>query len=395
MLEIGPLTVRKLRPRNLCAGSGPVDDDAVAAAIDGIDDRVALVGERPVAVAELWRSVLASAAGGRFRSAILVHPSWWPQRRVAFVVDVAAVVSEDVRAVTRQEFLGSAGVVEVGGDVVAACSGAEVAVRDRSDAAGVAGVVAGWGCAEVSLDAPRDLPGVVRTAAVVREALAAHGITPRDADVTAQAGMAVPPEPLVAARLPDPRRRGRRYAAAAGLLIAGLFVVRAQGKELPAEGQGPDARTPAEVLVEGRVAVVVPAGWPVRRITGGPGSRRIQVDSPQVPDVALHITQTYAPESTLADAAAILGRAVAAATPGVFVDFTPVDQVGGRPAVTYREVREGRVVRWSVVLDGSTRISIGCQSAPGRQDTVRNVCDEAVRSARESLGTESSGIASK
>lgn len=389
MLEVGPLTVRKL-----AAGSGPEEDDAVAAAIDGIDDGVALVGERPVVVAELWRSVLASAAGGRCRSAILVHPSWWPQRRVSLVVDAAAVVSDDVRAVSRREFLGSAAAVEIGPAVVAACFGSEVAVRDRGDAAGVAGVVAGWGCVEVSLDAPRDLPGAVQTAALIREALADHGITVRDVDVIAPAGMALPRVPLVPARAPSSRRRGGRYAAAAGLVVAGLVVVRAQGNGPAGEEQPPAVRTQTEVLVEGRIAVDVPAGWTVRRITGGPGSRRVQVDSSQTPDLALHITQAYAPESTLADAAATLGRAVAAAKAGVFVDFTAVDQVAGRPAVTYREIRDGRVVRWSVVVDGATRISIGCQSAPGRQDAVRDVCDDAVRSARESPGTESRGTAS-
>ena len=107
-------------------------------------------------------------------------------------------------------------------------------------------------------------------------------------------------------------------------------------------------------------------------------------------DTALHITQSYAPETTLAQAAEVLGRAVADQPPGVFVDFRSADDVADRPAVTYREVRAGRVIRWSVVLDRSTRISIGCQSAPGHEDTVRAVCDQAVRSAHE-VGTASRG----
>ena len=45
-----------------------------------------------------------------------------------------------------------------------------------------------------------------------------------------------------------------------------------------------------------------------------------------------------------------------------FADFRADDEVAGRPAVTYREVRLGRVVRWVVLLDGVTRISIGCQT---------------------------------
>jgi type VII secretion-associated protein (TIGR03931 family) len=62
--------------------------------------------------------------------------------------------------------------------------------------------------------------------------------------------------------------------------------------------------------------------------------------------------------------------------------------VAGRPAVTYREIRPGRVIRWSVVQAGSVRVCIGCQSAPGRDEAVRAACEQAVRSARELVGTE-------
>ena len=35
----------------------------------------------------------------------------------------------------------------------------------------------------------------------------------------------------------------------------------------------------------------------------------------------------------------------------------------------------------TVLLDGPVRISIGCQSRPGGEGTVRDACDPAVRSA--------------
>jgi len=44
-------------------------------------------------------------------------------------------------------------------------------------------------------------------------------------------------------------------------------------------------------------------------------------------------------------------------------------------------VRAGHHVRWTVLLDGAVRISIGCQSRPGGEDAVREVCEQAVRSA--------------
>ena len=122
-------------------------------------------------------------------------------------------------------------------------------------------------------------------------------------------------------------------------------------------------------------------------VTAGPGSRRVEIVSPVEHSAALHVTQSYTPEETLDGAAQVLRRALAKEAAGTFVDFNPADEHSGRAAVTYREVRVGRDVRWSVVVDGSTRISIGCQSAPGREDAIDRACDEAIRSAHEVGGT--------
>ena len=65
----------------------------------------------------------------------------------------------------------------------------------------------------------------------------------------------------------------------------------------------------------------------------------------------------------------------------MFVDFNPSGTSSGRPAVTYREVRPGHHMRWTVLLDGPVRISVGCQSRPGGEDAVGDVCEQAVRSA--------------
>lgn len=194
-----------------------------------------------------------------------------------------------------------------------------------------------------------------------------------------------PPEPNT-----DPRRRGRRrwplpIAAAVVAMVTVTVAVTVSVWSRP--GPEPPVPEPA-VLVEGRVAVRVPPPWTVERITAGPGSRRVQVSSPTQADVALHITQSYAPESTPAEAAEVLRRAIADQPAGVFVDFRATDVVAGRPAVTYRELRPGRVIRWTVLPAGATRISIGCQSPPAAWGAVQAACEEAVRSARE-LGTES------
>jgi type VII secretion-associated protein (TIGR03931 family) len=98
--------------------------------------------------------------------------------------------------------------------------------------------------------------------------------------------------------------------------------------------------------------------------------------------VALHITQSPIPAEALSATADQLKRAIDAEPAGVFVDFNPSGITAGRPAVTYREVRAGHHVRWTVLVDGSIRISVGCQSRPGAEEAVHDVCEQAVRSAR-------------
>lgn len=139
--------------------------------------------------------------------------------------------------------------------------------------------------------------------------------------------------------------------------------------------------TPTTFLVEGRVAVTVPADWSTQRVTVGPGSARVQVTSPSDPEVALHVTQSPVTGETLSGTAERLRRAIEAAPAGSFVDFNASGTSVGRPAVTYREVRAGHDVRWTVLLDGPVRIGLGCQSRPGREEAVRAVCEQAVRSA--------------
>jgi type VII secretion-associated protein (TIGR03931 family) len=143
----------------------------------------------------------------------------------------------------------------------------------------------------------------------------------------------------------------------------------------------PVETAPTTFLVEGRVALSVPASWSAQRMVSGPGSARVQVTSRADPDVALHITQSPVAGETLSGTAERLKHAIDAETPGVFVDFNPSGASAGRPAVTYREVRPGHHVRWTVLLDGPVRISIGCQSRAGDENAVRDACDQAVRSA--------------
>ena len=384
VVEVGPASVRVLGGPS----AGEPDEAMVSAVLDGIDDAVALFDERPVVVAELMRAVMSSILVASPGPVVIVHPSWWSRARIDLVVQSSGAARKVV-ALSRSEVVRAAGhagtLIEIAGEFVAV-AGPGLRVFGRGNIESIAAAVAEVGrSGDVLLDAPAAIPGSAQTAEQLRVALAARGRSARDVDVAALADAA-----------PSRRRVGGPVAAlvAASLVLAapvlpdGRELVLPDGRERVAtprpEVGAPD---PAAVsLVEGRIVVAVPLHWHVERVRSGSGSRRVQVGSPVDPDIALHITASYAPDSTLAQAAEVLGDAVADQTPGVFVGFRPAVEVAGRPAVTYREVRVGRVVDWSVVLSGSTRIGIGCQSAPDRTEVVRAVCEQAIRTARE-LGT--------
>lgn len=362
----------------------------VSIALNGIDDPVVLFDDRPVGAVELWCSLISTILGTLRDSVVVVHPSWWSRARVERVVGATtAVTAGGVVAMSRSELIrrgypDAGPIIEIADELVAVCGGSTTRVLDRADLGSVVDTVVALAESDaVLLDAPPGIQGSARTAAVIRKALSRNGFTVCDVDVADHSADAVPQRRTgSAARL--------LIAVTAAMLVLGIAaaVVRKPPVASPPAGQDPVARS--EILVEGRIAVGIPPHWIVERVTGGPGSRRVQVSSAADADLALHITQAYAPETTLAQAAAVLRRGIAEQDPGVFVELNPADDVADRPAVTYREIRAGRVIRWVVVLAGSTRISIGCQSAPDRQDAIREPCEQAVRSARE-LSTQAGG----
>jgi type VII secretion-associated protein (TIGR03931 family) len=176
---------------------------------------------------------------------------------------------------------------------------------------------------------------------------------------------------------------GRGYPRHWGLVLVVLLIIGVLGALVSARRGAPaGSDVPTTFLVEGRVALEVPAEWPTQRIVAGPGSARVQVTSPSDPEVALHVTQSRVAIATLSATAESLKHAIDAEPTGVFVDFNPAGNSAGRAAVTYREVRSGHDIRWTVLVDKAVRISIGCQSRHGHDDAMRQVCDLAVRSAR-------------
>jgi type VII secretion-associated protein (TIGR03931 family) len=404
LIEAGPGTIRRL----CCGTSGAADHDMaeiVREALSAIDDRVALVGGRPVEVDSLWRAALRSVKCENCDGLVLLHPSWWPPARVAVVTAAARTLADDVAARCRSRLLSAASdhesvVVEIAERLVVV-NGAEVVAIPRAaephsvveEAASVIAAMTSRASATVVIDAPGTVGGAPALGASIARALLCGGraaVEIGDAQLPALAqalsGAGDPTVPRVTAVSGRPRSRARVIGALAGAGVALTAFPLAMGAVAPEARHGVSPSVgvqaaPTTLLVEGRVALTVPANWSAQRVVTGPGSARVQATSPSDPEVALHVTQSPVAGETLNGTAERLKRAIDAEPAGVFIDFNPAGVSGGRPAVTYREVRPAHHVRWTVLLDGPVRISVGCQSRPGGEEAVRDACERAVRTA--------------
>lgn len=389
-LIVGPCAVRS------AIACGPTE--LAAAALACLDDEFALVDDQPVAVPGLWRDVFSSMLDG-CASAVLIHPSWWSDVRIATVLRIARSVIPEVTVAFRSAMLASAVarrpsvVVEIAESFVALSRPSHRrpvrAVSRAAESELVADEVArevaalSGGRGEVVVDRADGVAGAAELGELITHRLRAQGFATtvigddRLVD-TAQVREPTGERPADCEVVPGGRRRTRAWALVGGVGAAAVLtgVVTVAGGPTP-------TRSPTTLLIEGRVVVEVPVTWPARRITAGPGSARVQVTSPTDPQAALHITQSQVPTGeTLTRTADTLRRALLAEPRGVFVEFNPDDRRAGRAAVTYREIRDDHDILWTVLLDGNVRIGIGCQHAPGAQEAVRTACDQAVASAR-------------
>ncbi len=357
-------------------GPGVVDPESEAAALECIDDDLALVAEQVVSVDDLWREVLGSATTGSCCDLTLLCPSWWPDARVQRVVTAATRWGVDPVVLRRDQVpTGAGAVVELASELVVVRAGSQrhVFARGHPAAEVIDAVVASVeGLPALTVDVPA---GFELLGADVARALRQGGIEVTVADdhalVDAVRGSRV-----------DGTGRWRRVTprvaavAVATLTASALAAAAAVGLD-----PHPDTSVEGAWLVEGRVAVEVPVGWTVERITSGPGSARVLVTSPTDRFEAIHVTQSRVPDTQTLEATAEALRAALAEQPaGVFVDFTAASARAERAAVTYRELRADRHVDWTVVVDGGVRIAIGCQGSPGGP-APRQPCDRAVRSA--------------
>ncbi len=398
IVEVGPNVVRQL----CCAGATVADSEMVSAAFKCIDDPVALVDLRPVTIDSLWRGVLGSLDCGSPEHATVVHPSWWAQTRIDVVSAAAKVLADEIVMRPRSWLLTRASpfgshhvtvVVEIADRFVVITGAAVAAETRRGEPEAVADAVVRrilemtpGTTAAVVIDAPNTVGGAHALATTIADGLRVRGgITAVQVDDTRLKELAVEvvsgddgdcESPCADAAGPGHRRHV--WFVLVVLLMTVVLGVSALRRSPAPAGE----RMQTTFLVEGHVALEVPTQWPMQRVVAGPGSARVQVTSPSDPQVALHVTQSRVPTGTLEATAESLKHAIDAETPGIFVDFNPAGVSAGRSAVTYREVRAGHDIRWTLWVDGDVRISIGCQSRHGHDDAVREVCELAVRSAR-------------
>jgi type VII secretion-associated protein (TIGR03931 family) len=376
VVEVGPLTLR-----------GPNDADAglLSAGIEAIDDELALVDERAVSVAEVWRTAMHDVVGGWTDEVAVVCPTWWPSSRVDRVSDAARTVADDVVVLRRAQVLGDGcAVVEIAQDfTVVSVPGADMHVLAHGDTEALVSKIPD--SMPVVLDCPEGVAGARELASAIADHLRANGIAARIADqdrVRRSAEALLSPQEAVPAAEPFlSTTRGRRATAVLTGIVLSAAVL-CGGFAAGQDAHPSTADVPMTLLVERRVAVMVPARWAVRRVTSGPGSARVQVVSPDDTKIALHVTQSpLPPHASLEQVAASVRNALDAELPGVFVDFNPSDRRADRPVVSYRELRADRHITWFVLIDRSVRIAIGCQHPTERAESVRAICDEVIRTA--------------
>jgi type VII secretion-associated protein (TIGR03931 family) len=372
VVEVGPTAVR---------GPNPADAQWVSAGIDDIDDELTLIDDRPVCVADVWRTIMHHVIGGAAEAIVLVCPTWWAASRVDRIRDAATAVANDVVVLRRAQALAERleTVIEIAPEfVVVSPPEGNMQVVSRGDTEAIMARIST--STPVVVDSPEGVDGAC--AMVIVDRLRANGVAVTIADFDrVRRSVEVPPSRdqapgHVTSPLTNVGRRGAAVLAGTLLAAAVLCVGFAVRQDRSTESM------PMTLLVERRVGVMVPAQWAVERITSGPGSVRVQVVSPNDADVAVHITQSLlATDESLEQVAESLRNALSEQPDGVFVGFNPSDHRAGKPVASYREVRPDHHIAWVVLTDKSLRIAIGCQSAPGHEDAVRAACDEAIRSA--------------
>jgi type VII secretion-associated protein (TIGR03931 family) len=359
--------------------TGPVGIAAelADAAMACLDDDIGLAGAEVQDSQKIWADAIADAAGYPVAELTVICPSFWTTTRINRIRRAAYAVASQVRIQDRGDALRqtagrpTAPVLEVGQDLVVLTRPDRPAVVLRRRSSALAAAVHHALVADpcVIVDVPAGIVGAGRLAADLAGSLRAGGA---DVTILGCADLCGGAE----ASAPVRGWQAKLLAAAAAALVVVLLALAVR------TGAGSPARPAAATIestwvIEGRVSMQVPVGWTVDRVTSGTGSARLRITAPDHGG-SIHLTQTPVPmRLSLAQSARILRTAAAGLRAGIIVDFNDAATASGRPAVTYREIRAGDAVRWTVLLDDTVRIAIGCQG-----QGVADACDMAIRSAR-------------
>lgn len=180
-----------------------------------------------------------------------------------------------------------------------------------------------------------------------------------------------------------PQSGGRRLPRIlVGLAAAVILALGVAG--LLARWPRPAAAVTAEPQRVGPVTLTVPADWQRTELSGeaaddGRGLRAVFADGGDGRRLIVVVTalRTGATKSSVARS---LANRIAQRGDDVVVEFAPDTRYGGRPVISYREApASGPAVRWYIIVDGSTQVSVGCQAGTGSAP-IEGQCRVAVGS---------------
>ena len=150
--------------------------------------------------------------------------------------------------------------------------------------------------AVVVIDAPSTVCGADALAVMIADEVRSSGgmttVTVDDSQLRELAAVAIPGDDSVR-ELHCTDATGRHHRRQWMFTLVVLLIITVLGLNVLSRRAVPVGDgVSTTFLVEGRVALEVPAQWPMQRVVAGPGSARVQVTSPSDPEVALHVTQS-------------------------------------------------------------------------------------------------------
>ncbi|WP_433661750.1 type VII secretion-associated protein [Nocardia sp. CA-128927] len=134
----------------------------------------------------------------------------------------------------------------------------------------------------------------------------------------------------------------------------------------------------------GRIRFQVPAGWHIASPPDATGNSRVDLSPDDGARLRVTVTQTpVAPGASYEQVAAKLETQMSQRPTGVMSDLKRDVVYGGRSTLAYTELPgDGSVVRWHVLLEYGTQVSIGCQYIGDDWQSLSTTCEKFGSSVR-------------